>query len=560
MELNRFLFINFVILFCFFCLFVNFLFHRNFLLVTVLVLSGCSMFITADSNEDDQYCEISNYTSIASLEKCSNFAQTIRIRNARLRVIPNDIFQFQRFPSLDFLDVAKSGIQTLDGVQFSRLQKIINLQLYANELKTLPAFVFSNLTILETLSLSQNNITHIDPNAFKGLSVLHYLDLSDNLLSSLEENVFNSLIKLHDLRLTANKLQVIDPDLFLKTTALHSLYLDYNAIIVIEKKAFWPLRDLKTIDISFNPLSDVDFSHLLKIRWISVVNASLTSFTVPESLRELIANNNRISRLNIPEFTVLDTLSINHNSLNDFYNISLLSNVGVVDLSYNGIESVNISRLSPMKNLQNIILSGNPLKELNVSLIRKYLPRLAAIELSIEQWNHTYAEQVSGQLSEYGVFLLAKDGKINNVPEIPSQALSNLTDQVSPPNGKVQNNPDQHPLKELKDADPKFESGIAQLADRIAKLETAYTVQRPVAKEESANLLAQDKYDEAVESIKSVKMMFILMVSIFGIYIALQAVWFVKQRHLVDGLRNRILSNGRARSSDSVNPMFDEGL
>lgn len=529
------------------------LIHRKLLLVIVLLCSGCSVLIIADSEVVDLNCEISNYTSVSSLEKCSNNTQTIRIRNSKLRVIPNEIFQ--GFPFLDFLDLAKSAIQTMDGVHFSKKQNITNLQLYANELKAIPANVFINLTKLHTLSLAQNNITLIDRNAFTGLYDLMLLDLADNQLRSLEENVFRSLIKLHDLRLTSNKLEVIDPDLFSKTTSLHSLYLNYNAIIAIEKQSFWSLKDLKTIDISYNPLSEVDFSHLLKIRVISVNNASLSSFTIPESLRELIASNNKISRLFVPEFTLLSTLNLYNNSFKDFYNISGLSNVQVVDLSYNGITSINISRLSNMKNLQNFVLTGNRLTELNVSSICTYLPKLGAISLTTEQWNQTYVTELSKNLSESHVYIFTAGGVINNVPTASWPAIKNLTIKLAENDKKIQQKAESMPINE---ADSEFKFELARLADRIAKLESTSSTQK--FDQNNENLPMNQNYKNTVDDIRSVKIMFMLILSMFCVYIVVQGAWFLKKKYFPEGLRRQILLNGRARSSDSVNPMFEEGL
>lgn len=475
----------------------------------------------ADTAKDVNDC-VMNYTSTKSLQECSTNTKLIRIRNSTLRTIPNEIFQ--RFPLLSSLDLVEEGITTLDGVQFSSKQKINKLDLSNNAIASIPANVFINLANLQTLFLMNNTINQVDPKAFVGLTSLEQLDLDKNQISSLQEGVFQPLVSLKDFTLVSNKLQVIDPDLFSKTISLHTLDLRKNAISAIEEKAFWSLGELEVLRISQNPFYEIDLTHLPKIRSIEIEETNLTSITIPQSLQKLFANGNKISRIFVPDTTSLETLQLSRNELKDFYNVSRLSNVRFLELAYNDITNFNLSRLSNMRKLESLDLFGNQLQEFDVSSIRRYLPKLNFIKLTVGHWNVSYVNKIVNSLNKNLIHV-----------EIDKED-----------DKKAEQTVDKHIITPQIDDKNRDTASKTAINDSISK--------------QSANLELDENYKKLSERVENVDQMFMLMLTLFCLYIAFQGALYYKRQYFPSGFRMRMLMNNRNRSAADTEAIFQESL
>lgn len=503
-----------MIFYCFktFSLFYSFIF-----LFIGLLCCLCSVPIGADNSKIVNVCELSNYASVASLQKCSNNSNTIDIKNSTIRGIPNEIFQ--RFPLLTNLNLKQVGIASIDNVQFSQEQKLIKLDLSNNVITAIPANKFINLTNLQVLLLKNNTIKEIYEDSFKHLISLETLDLTDNQISKLPEGVLNPLVRLKQLDLARNKLQIIDPDVFSKTTSLQILDLMNNSISTIQEGAFKSLGQLDRLHVSLNPFYEIDLTQLNNIHTIEIEKTNLKSITVPSSLKKLFANGNQITHIFVPDSTSLEILELDDNDLrNDFYNITRLSNVRQVNLAYNNITKIEWSKLTNMNNLDRLDLYGNEIKEFNWKFVRTNLPKLSYIKLTISHWTSNFIIQFRNNLTANGVTVDTDIGCW--------KAGENFT-ELAPTSEDVK----------------KHNDSVNQLIIRLDKLE----------------FIRQKSDKETQEQMRSVERTNNLIFTIFCLYIVIQCAMFVKRKYYPNGFQI-LLHNRSRRANDDTEPIFQEPL
>ena len=251
------------------------------------------------------------------------------------------------------LDLAETGITTLQADDFSGLDGLTYLQLSDNSLDELPEAVFSGLGNLRRLLLERNSLTSLPEGVFHGLSNLQSLSLWVNSLTSLPEGVFSGLSSLRDLRLDFNFLAELPEQTFNGLRSLVSLNLKDNSLITLPEGAFSGLHSLRDLKLRFNNLSALlpgVFAGLSALEKLDLQSNSLTSlpegvFSQLNSLQDLKLHFNRLSTLPEGIFAGLEALD----SVNLWANRLVALPQGVFD------------GLSALKQL---FLHGNSLNEL----------------------------------------------------------------------------------------------------------------------------------------------------------------------------------------------------
>ena len=208
-----------------------------------------------------------------------------------------------------------------------------------NNLVNLRSDIFNDCTKLQQLILINNRIPSLPVDFFRGLNDLKLLDLSFNQLKNKDLNMINDkFMKLTKLHLSGNRFTIIYDKLFLFMDNLRVLKLDSNEITQISDHAFGSLKNLKELHLQFNGIEDTLF---LK----DLIN--LTYLNLEENRIKIISNN-------------------------------FSKKLQYIDLSFNQIESIEISVIREMTNLNDLILIEN-------ACINKHLNDIKFLSKNVSQ-------------------------------------------------------------------------------------------------------------------------------------------------------------------------------
>ncbi|XP_048034141.1 podocan isoform X1 [Megalobrama amblycephala] len=216
--------------------------------------------------------------------------------------------------------------QGLDDEGFHILEKLSYLYLANNKLTAAPRQLPPSLV---SADFAANQLTKIYPNTFGQKPVLKSVYLHNNKLTDagLPENMFNGSDNLEILIMSSNFLRYVPKAL---PTALYRLHLKNNKLEKIPAGAFDNLSHLRELYLQNNFLSNdgmdnETFSHLNSLEYLDLSNNNLTA--VP---------------LGLPRNIVLLHLEKNH------------------------IQSITINALTPIRNLEYLLLHNNHLRSRSI--------------------------------------------------------------------------------------------------------------------------------------------------------------------------------------------------
>ncbi|CAL1276409.1 unnamed protein product [Larinioides sclopetarius] len=244
------------------------------------------------------------------------------------------------------------------------------LDLSHNKLVNLTTQAFTNLAHLQTLILSNNEIEIIEEEEFKGLRSIQILDLSKNNLNNLPENLFERQKQLRILSLAYNEMEQILGDIF-KATTIEQLDLSFNNLEEFPEDSIFHIKDtLQYLDLTGNEIESLNFSSITSLQSLRYLSLSRNRLILPSSAEELQLPNlmtldlshNSIKELpawvanNLPNS--LEELNLANTSLKI---IPMLSscNILMLNLSSNGIQTVEQETLEQLKKIQILDLSNN---------------------------------------------------------------------------------------------------------------------------------------------------------------------------------------------------------
>ncbi|XP_015922574.1 uncharacterized protein [Parasteatoda tepidariorum] len=250
------------------------------------------------------------------------------VSNATIEVLRNGSFEDLRIQSLH---LSKSKIRDIEvGAFFGLKETLTSLNLQDNLLREIPVEGMRSLNSLQFLDLSHNVIRKVQDDAFKGLP-LSTLKLSDNSLN-ISDVAFRGLEgSLKSLNLQSSDLREL-PKAIQRLKFLALLDLAQNKIETIEPDFFSEMQSLTAINLERNRIKDIDSKSF------AGVNATLSS----------------LSLLN------------NHLKTYPLEAISILSEIRVLDLGFNGITELPIDAFKKNKVLTLLALDGNPLTTIPV--------------------------------------------------------------------------------------------------------------------------------------------------------------------------------------------------
>ncbi|XP_076806327.1 toll-like receptor 8 [Clavelina lepadiformis] len=246
---------------------------------------------------------------------------------------------------------------------FSGLQY---LDLAVNNWRMIPGYLLG--TQLKVLSLAMNPILRLSKNDFVNATSLEMLNLcSMSLIKSLrsliiEDGVFDPLIHLKYLDLSFNLVQFLTDGIFKNNKNLEMLDLSFNCLklTIFEPTYLVNLHKLRYVDLSSNNVSVCGTAEPIKSLRLGQAFASLSS------LKTIIFGNERKhvhSVLVSMEFHEIDNQS--------FSNLSNLTHLSTIDISYCNVHHISSDAWSGLRHLKSIRASNNILSFKEDALSKK---------------------------------------------------------------------------------------------------------------------------------------------------------------------------------------------
>ncbi|XP_053294425.1 carboxypeptidase N subunit 2 [Pleuronectes platessa] len=239
---------------------------------------------------------------------------------------------------------------------FSRQKNLMKLLLNFNRFKTVLPGLFDSLKQIATLQMKGNLISHLPMFLFLNLNNLLVLDLSQNKLEEMKRETFFGLTRLQILKVNNNLISNLTCDTFKNISQLTELHLEGNKISELTDGIFSGLTRLNVLNLRGNLLTT--FSQ--KVFGFNVSN-----------LRELNLKGNRLTELSsLSRLTSLTNLVLSSNQLSSlpediFRNVTLLENL---DLSENQLSLLPELIFYNLSAITSIHLHKNNLRRLEPKL------------------------------------------------------------------------------------------------------------------------------------------------------------------------------------------------
>jgi Leucine-rich repeat (LRR) protein len=299
---------------------------------------------------------------------------------------------FQQFPvkllavfsNLEKVNANSCGLKTLDistfGDYFPPNLKVLDVQ--ENEITNIGAKAFVRLPHLRMLYLRNNRITTIDDDAFYGLDELEGLTLYDNSIVTLNVNIFAGLRSLQHIILGKNKLTTFNLDIFQYNEQLLNVQLSENRMTNMQSSVV--NVNIETIILNKNLLFDISALHNMKVmKTLQIsdnMNLQLHSqvFTDMPQLTYLFMHGTNLQRLK-----------------NDFSLFSSLRNLQIFGIGRNSLYNLVFTHFPNLSSLLILDLSDNGLTSIDVKRLKKKCPSLSLLTIGNNNWNCSYLTKLT---------------------------------------------------------------------------------------------------------------------------------------------------------------------
>ncbi|XP_060534782.1 protein artichoke-like [Cylas formicarius] len=282
----------------------------------------------------------------------------------------DDLFRGLRCNTLKLGD---SRITRVTSASFRGIQDLSNLDLSSNELR-LENASFSNCPALTNLDLSNGRLVYAHPLAFFGLIFLEDLNLENTSLTVLESGLFQPLVKLKRLNLKFNPLtSVALTNVGHVSAAVLKVTLSGN----LEKNAFVHFHDLERLvfdDSVIGRIANGAFRNLWKLELLEFIN---TNVGTVES-RALVG---LLSLTHVDDVILKSWSALEPRAFQDLVSLTYLDLSGS-PVTRNNLTDLDPDALSGLKNLEQLDLSYNPLKNISDFKFRS-LRKLTTLKLEV---------------------------------------------------------------------------------------------------------------------------------------------------------------------------------
>ena len=323
------------------------------------------------TNCDGALCQCVPYEQIPK--------QTTKLSICHNKLVAIRIGSFEMFSDLEVLLLNNNIIRVIEAEAFFGLKKLLLLDLSDNPtLIALPDNIFSALHSLQTLMLKSvsascdsfnpkafDNMTNLrnlsfslnrqfsfpkfDANHSSIMPSLEILDLSRNNMKELLKAHFDHLKSVRVLLLNNNDIRSIGRMCFIALERLEILNLEHNLIFKLQSSSFWSksLQLLNLADTSIKINQQDNFKHLPNLKHLILKNCKFLS---KAKLESLLRNLTNLTRLN---------------------------------LQHCKLRSIQVKRLlKPLRNLDNLWLSGNYIIDLDRTIFEPFAESLKVLQLN----------------------------------------------------------------------------------------------------------------------------------------------------------------------------------
>lgn len=342
----------------------------------------------------------------------------------------------------DHIEFNDTEISIISRVVVSMPENINTLIIQQVHLATVYPMAFKQFYNLNTLNLAGNLLQQIDEKTFSGLGNLRWLFLAKNQIRDIHASAFGPLSDLEYLNMSYNALEYLDKRTFGSLKKLEAIYLDHNQLSLLPKGIFERNRVLKFIDLSFNELKTLHLTFYDSLFLLNLASNQLANFKMDFKVHQrendvaiLRLENNRLRSLcNVTHLKISFELNLANNQIlyhpmdsigvdlfsgfQELWSLNLsdtnfhlahpynlvhenpfgqMGELKELDISYNGLREIDWKQMR-IQELRSLHLTGNNLTELDTKNLKKFLPNIRSIELSENNWNCSYLENLLKQL------------------------------------------------------------------------------------------------------------------------------------------------------------------
>jgi hypothetical protein len=238
---------------------------------------------------------------------------------------------------------------------------------------------------VETLKQEDGLIDKIGSNCFKSLPNLQKLKLKNNKITTIAGDAFVGLPNLNKLEMAQNRISNLDIHVFSDLRMVNRIVLDDNPITSLNLNMFMDRENLEKVEFQKNQIKEiVAFGKCATVVWRSENMPEKRKYSTktklnlgPDSSIMWPADN---SLLYIPAPKWTDVVAV-HKKL-----IGLVA-VHTLDLSNNGIPTINSEDLGHLPNLTSLWLHENQLRQLDYVGVIKKFPVLRNLTLANNTWD-----------------------------------------------------------------------------------------------------------------------------------------------------------------------------
>ncbi|XP_023933814.2 protein artichoke [Bicyclus anynana] len=296
------------------------------------------------------YNVFDNFTSIESLDIADNLIPKLEISG------------FEKLVKLKSLILRKNEIELITSSKKITLNELTLFDVSYNRLDHLPKQLFENFPNIQNINISHNNIIRFDFLMSKTLGVsLINMDLSKNpavswtTTNNTENNTL--LANLYELHICFTNLTIIEDVTFELFISLQHLYLNFNKIRRLSISPFSKLIFLENLDLSVNRITHLktsNFRGLIKLNSLCISNNNVESM---ESFDEDLSN--------------LKLLDLSYNKLQNIINEHFihLKELTVLNLAYNNIKYLSATSFNNLNKIIEIDLEHNKLQTIPMELL-----------------------------------------------------------------------------------------------------------------------------------------------------------------------------------------------
>ncbi|XP_023036968.1 protein slit [Drosophila willistoni] len=359
------------------------LLQRHILLIIFLSVSANAGDVHLSCDEFEQhlymdvseaFCTVTGFTVTHSQNVLvkniphGNMVKFMKFYDSTLLYVPFHLFE--TLGHLKTLDVSYTSILELTRNTFSAASNLTYLNLSYNNLTSVQTSVFIGANALMRLDLSYNKISVLSENAFCGLQILNKLQLTGNRLTELHKDTFKDNDYLESVSLESNMLTYVQPEVFNRMRRIKEVNLSNNRLIRIHPDSFAEAASLESLMLATNKLTDFTLTDKSIVHQLHLDYNQLSNLTI-NATRFVRANYNNISALYIHQSLQLETLELRGNHLSSLANVTNLTALLHLDISYNPIGPLNVTTFDHLKRLRNLYLRANTIRELKFGMFSK---------------------------------------------------------------------------------------------------------------------------------------------------------------------------------------------